>query len=109
MSRDLLNRPPLRASELPPGRVTLYRGEARAVVCPECGRWQVPHDGGIRRHTVSADAVGECSGAGRRVWFDLSPADWLISLHAATRETAARRRPRTRPRRRLRWPSTPSG
>ena len=108
MSRDLLRRPPLRASELPPGRVRLFPGEARAVACPECGRWQVPHDGGIRRHTVSADAVGECPGTGRRVWFDLSPVDWLVSLHAATRETAARRRPRTRPRQRLRWPSARS-
>jgi hypothetical protein len=91
MPRDLLGRPPLRASELPPGQVRLFPGEPRAVVCPACGRWQVPRDGGLRRHFVGIDAGQECGGSGLRVWFDLVPGEWLARLRAASREAAARR------------------
>jgi hypothetical protein len=91
MPRDLLGRLPLRASELPPGQVRLFPGEPRAVACPGCGRWQVPHDGGIRRHAVGIDGGPQCPGTGLRVWFDLTPAQWLASLHAASRDAAARR------------------
>ena len=95
MPRDLLGRPPLRVSELPPGLVRLFPGEARAVVCLECGRWQVPHDGGIRRHATDLDGVGECPGTGRRVWFDLTSAQWLAALGAAGRDAAPPRKPGT--------------
>jgi hypothetical protein len=91
MPRDLLGRPPLRASELPPGQVRLFPGEPRAVVCPGCGRWQVPHDGGIRRHCVGIDSGQECRGSGLRVWFDLAAGEWLARLQAASREAASRR------------------
>src|SRR5262245_6811274 len=70
MARDLLGRPPLRASELPPNQVSLYAGEARAVVCPGCSRWQVPHDGGLCHHTTDIDSKTTCREVGRRVWFD---------------------------------------
>jgi hypothetical protein len=91
MPRDLLGRPPLRASELPPGQVRLFPGEPRAVVCPGCGRWQVPHDGGLRRHAAGIDGGPDCPGSGRRVWFDLAPARWLAEVTAASREAGLRR------------------
>ena len=90
MPRDLLRRPPLRASELPPNRVSLYPGEARAVMCPGCDRWQVPHNGGLRRHTVHVDSETACSETGRRVWFDLSFVAWRALLEAAVRDAALR-------------------
>jgi len=84
MSRDTRDqRPPLRASELAPSQVMLYP-EVRAVVCPGCGRWQVPSHGRIRRH-------GACPQRGRAVWFDLTTAEWLASLRIALREAASRR------------------
>ena len=90
MSRDTRDdRPPLRASELLPGLMMLFPGEVRAVVCPGCGRWQVPYHGRFRRH-------GGCPEAGRRVWFDLTSAQWLARLQAAAREAAARRGSRVR-------------
>ena len=85
MSRDLLGRPPLRVSELPPNRVMLYPGEPRAIVCPGCNRWQVPHDGGIRRHTIGIDSTRTCPQTGRRVWFDLTSAQWRAQLEVACR------------------------
>jgi hypothetical protein len=90
MPRDLLGRPPLRASELPPNRVRLYPGEPGTIQCPGCGRWMKPHDGGLRRHAIDADSDTLCSQAGRRVWFDLTPAQWRARLDAATREAALR-------------------
>ncbi len=96
MPRDLLGRPPLRVSELPPGLVRLFPGEPRAVVCPECGRWQMPRDGGIRRHAVSIDGGRECPSTGRRVWFDLTSAQWLAALGVAARDAARRRGTRVR-------------
>jgi hypothetical protein len=90
MSRDLLDRPPLRASELPPNRVSLYPGEPRAIQCPGCGRWQKPHDGGLRSHTIDADSRFVCPQTGRRVWFDLTPTQWRARLEVAARETAQR-------------------
>lgn len=99
MSRDTRDdRPPLRASELPPGQVRLYLREARAVVCPGCGRWQVPYHGRIRRH-------GACPQRGRAVWFDLTPAEWLARLQVAAREAASRRASRVR--RTARLPAPP--
>lgn len=89
MSRDLLGRPPLRVSELPPGLVMLYAGEPRAVACPGCGRWMVPRDGGLRRHAADPAGGDVCAQSGRRVWFDLSPAQWQENLAAA--RNAARR------------------
>ncbi len=51
MSRDTRDdRPPLRASELPPNHVMLRPLEPRALVCPGCGCWQVPRAGHLRRH-----------------------------------------------------------
>jgi hypothetical protein len=91
MPRDLLRRPPLRASELPPNRVSLYPGEARAIMCLGCNRWQVPHDGGLRRHTVDVDSETACSQTGRRVWFDLSFAAWRLLLEAGVRDAALHR------------------
>jgi hypothetical protein len=91
MSRDLLRRPPLRASELPPNQVSLYPGEARAIMCPGCNRWQVPHNGGLRHHTVAVGSETPCSEAGRRVWFDLSFVVWHGLLEAAARDAALRR------------------
>jgi len=85
MSRDLLGRPPLRASELPPNRVMLYPREPRAIVCPGCGRWQMPHDGGLRRHTIDIDSMQTCPQTGRRVWFDLTAAQWQARLQVACR------------------------
>ena len=96
MPRDLLGRPPLRASELPPNRVSLHPGEPRAIQCPGCGRWQKPHDGGLRRHTVDADGDSLCPQVGRRVWFDLTPAQWRARLDVAAREAALRRGSRVR-------------
>jgi hypothetical protein len=90
MPRDLLNRPPLRASELPPNRVSLYPGEPRAVMCPGCGRWQLPHDGGLRRHTIDIDSTSTCPQTGRRVWFDLTPAQQAARLEVAARQAATR-------------------
>jgi hypothetical protein len=91
MPRDLLRRPPLRASELPPNRVSLYPGGVRAIVCPGCNRWQVPQNGGLRRHTVEVDTETACSETGRRVWFDLSFVAWRALLEAAARDAARRR------------------
>jgi hypothetical protein len=85
MPRDLLGRPPLRVSELPPNRVMLYPGEPRAIVCPGCNRWQVPHDGGIRRHTIGIDSRRTCPQTGRRVWFDLTSTQWRAQLEVACR------------------------
>jgi hypothetical protein len=93
MARDLLGRPPLRVSELPPNQVMLYPGEARALVCPGCSRWQVPHDGGLRHHTIGADSKTACRDAGRRVWFDLNSAQWAARLGAASRDAQSRRCP----------------
>jgi hypothetical protein len=90
MPRDLLRRPPLRASELPPNRVSMYPGEARAIMCPGCNRWQVPHDGGLRRHTVAVGSEVPCSETGRRVWFDLGFVAWRALLEAAVRDAALR-------------------
>jgi hypothetical protein len=87
MPRDLLGRPPLLASELPPTRVSLYPGEPRAIRCPGCGRWQRPHDGGLRRHTIDSDSRTLCPQSGRRVWFDLTPTQWRAELEAGVRET----------------------
>ena len=91
MPRDLLGRPPLRASELPPNQVSLYPGEARAIVCPGCGRWQKPANGGLRRHALDADSTRACPETGRRVWFDLAPAQWQALLTVAVRDAALRR------------------
>jgi hypothetical protein len=91
MARDLLGRPPLRASELPPNQVMLYPGEPRAVVCPGCGRWLVPHDGGLRRHATGVFSTRTCPETGRRVWFDISAAQWAAELAVAVREAALRR------------------
>lgn len=91
MTRDLLHRPPLRASQLPPGQVRLYPGEPRAVACPDCGRWLVPHDGGLRPHMIDADSATACAQAGRRVWFDLDPVHWAARLQAADRDARTRR------------------
>lgn len=91
MPRDLLRRPALRASELPPNRVSLYPGQPGAIMCPGCNRWQVPHDGGLRRHTVDVYSETACSETGRRVWFDLSFVVWRILLEAAVRDAALRR------------------
>ena len=115
MPRDLLGRPPLRASELPPGQIRLIPGEPRALVCPWCGRWQVPHDGGLRRHAVSIDSGQQCPATGLRVWFDLTPAQWLANLCAASREAGSRRgsrvlrpgRPSPRPAASRLWASRP--
>lgn len=96
MARDLLKRPPLRVSEMPPAAVRLYPGEARAVACPECGRWQVPHDGGLRYHTIGVDSTTACVGIGRRVWFDLTCVEWQARLRVAVREAAGRRSNRVR-------------
>lgn len=85
MARDLLGRPPLKVSELPPGQVRLFPGEPRAVVCPGCSRWLVPHDGGLRRHAVSINSQRQCGESGRRVWFDLAPAEWQARLESARR------------------------
>ena len=90
MSRDLLGRPPLRASELSPDQVRLYPGEPRAITCPGCGRWQVPHDGGLRRHARGIDGMGDCPESGRRVWFDLSSPEWRARLEVAVREASSR-------------------
>lgn len=77
MSRDTRDdRPPLRASELLPNHVMLNPREPRAVVCPGCGCWKVPHHGRLRRHDP-------CPESGRRVWFDLRPGEWLARLDAA--------------------------
>jgi len=89
MARDLLRRPTLRASELPPNRVSLQPG--KAIVCPGCRRWQAPHDGGLRRHTVDVDSETACPETGRRVWFDLTVAEWRARLDAAVRDAALRR------------------
>jgi hypothetical protein len=96
MARDLLGRAPLRASELPPGQVRLYPGEAWAVVCPGCRRWQVPHDGGLRHHTVGIDSMTTCLEVGRRVWFDLTPAQWAARLEVAVRDAQSRHGSRAR-------------
>ena len=91
MARDLLRRPPLRASELPPHCLALHPGEPKAIVCPSCGRWQKPHDGGLRRHTVDIDGDSMCPESGRRVWFDLTPTEWWVGLDVAVRAAALRR------------------
>jgi hypothetical protein len=103
MSRDTRDhRPPLRASELPPSRVMLARGEPRAVVCPDCRRWQVPQHGHIRRHGLDGrefdwEELRRCPQSGRAVWFDLTTAQWLEALRAAAREAALRRSSRVHP------------
>lgn len=91
MARDLLGRPPLRVSELPPNLVSLPPGEPRLIQCPGCSRWQKPHDGGLRRHTTDIDTSQVCPESGRRVWFDLTPAEWLARVDVAGREAALRR------------------
>lgn len=91
MARDLLGRPPLRVSELPPNLVSLHPGEPRLVQCPGCGRWQKPHDGGLRRHTTGLDRGQVCPESGRRVWFDLTAAQWRAALEIAARDAARRR------------------
>lgn len=96
MARDLLRRPPLRASQMRPHRVSMHPGEPRMIVCPGCKRWLKPSNGGLRRHAVAIDGplglpdAAECRQSGRRVWFDLTPAEWLASLELATREAAQR-------------------
>ncbi|MBO0804571.1 MAG: hypothetical protein J2P25_16045 [Nocardiopsaceae bacterium] len=96
MPRDLMRRPPLRVSALPPNQVSMYPGEPRMVLCPGCQRWLKPHDGGLRRHMVAADGRDMCAESGRRVWFDLTAAEWLISLDVAAREAGQRRGSRIR-------------
>lgn len=91
MARDLLRRPPLRASELSADFVSMHPGEARAIRCPGCQRWQKPRDGGLRRHAVDADSAEICPESGRRVFFDLTPAEWRIRYEIAAREAALRR------------------
>lgn len=91
MARDLLGRPPLRVSELPPNQVSLHLGEPRLIQCPGCSRWQKPHDGGLRRHTIGIDSSKVCPESGRRVWFDLTSAEWLVRMDVAEREVALRR------------------
>jgi hypothetical protein len=91
MARDLQHRPPLRVSELPPDQVTMYRGEARTIRCPGCHRWLKPANGGLRRHVVDIDSDRVCPQSGRRIWFDVEPAEWLADLRIATRDAAARR------------------
>jgi hypothetical protein len=91
MARDLLRRLPLRASELPPHWLMLRPGEPRLILCPSCRRWLRPHDGGLRRHTIDTDSDRVCSETGRRVFFDLTPAEWRARLDLAIRDAALRR------------------
>lgn len=91
MARDLLRRPPLRASELPPHWLILVPGKPKLILCPSCRRWLKPHDGGLRRHSVDPDSDRLCREAGRRVFFDLTPGEWRTRLDVAVRETALRR------------------
>jgi hypothetical protein len=97
MARDLLRRPPLRVSMLPPHKVSMHPGEPRMIVCPGCDRWLKPSNGGLRRHTVSIDSplppfgARECRQSGRRIWFDLTPAEWRAHLDVAIRDAALRR------------------
>jgi hypothetical protein len=99
MSRDTRDRrPPLRASELLPSQVMVY-SQWRAVACPGCGRWQVPHHGRIRRHGLDGrewfyEELRRCPGSGRRVWFDLTSAQWLAGLRVAALDAASIRRGR---------------
>ncbi len=87
MSRDTRDdRPPLRASELPPNHVMLRPLEPRALVCPGCGCWQVPRAGHLRRHGDDRrHGDRRCPESGRAVWFDLTPGEWLARLEAARR------------------------
>lgn len=91
MARDLQCRPPLRVSELPPDQVAMYPGEARIIRCPGCQRWQKPSNGGLRRHVTDIDSSRVCPESGRRVWFDIEPAQWLVNLRVAVRDAATRR------------------
>lgn len=92
MARDLLRRPPLRVSEMPPHEVSMYPGEPKMIVCPGCHRWLRPSNGGLRRHPVDADIPARtCPETGRRVWFDLDSAEWLLRMELGTRDAALRR------------------
>jgi hypothetical protein len=91
MARDLLRRPPLRVSTLPPNKVSMHPGEPRMIVCPGCGRWVRPSDGGLRRHAVAAGSARVCPESGRRVWFDIGPARWMADLRLGIADAAARR------------------
>lgn len=91
MARDLLRRPPLRVSALPPNHVSMYPGEPKTIVCPGCDRWLKPSNGGLRRHTTSIDSSEVCPESGRRIWFDLDPVTWRASRAVAVRDAALRR------------------
>jgi hypothetical protein len=91
MARDLLCRPALQVSALPPNKISMHPGEPRTIVCPGCDRWVRPSNGGLRRHTVAADSTQVCPESGRRVWFDIEPARWITDLRLGIADAATRR------------------
>lgn len=91
MARDLKRRPPLRASMLPPHKVSVRPGEPRMIACPGCDRWLSPSNGGLRRHMVDVDSTVVCPESGRRVWFDLAPVVHAALLKVAVLDAGLRR------------------
>ncbi|MFF0094639.1 hypothetical protein ACFYSF_32435 [Streptomyces canus] len=80
-------RTPLKASEIRPDLINLRCGE-RSVVCPDCKTWRIVRDrmitahrtephSGQPRHRRAENRVPRCPGSGQRIWFDITPEQWL--------------------------------
>lgn len=75
--------PVLLASSLPPNKLSLYPGEHPSAECPGCGRWRILRRGMLSPHRTD-DGVSRCPGSGQRIDVDLTPAQWLVQLSAAS-------------------------
>ncbi|MFD5510750.1 hypothetical protein ACFWIB_23680 [Streptomyces sp. NPDC127051] len=82
-------RAPLQASIVRPDLINLRDGEKRTIVCPDCSTWRPirdrmviahraePHSGRPYHRRSEPDRTPRCAGSGQRIWFDITPDQWL--------------------------------
>ncbi|MEW1639280.1 hypothetical protein AB0469_35150 [Streptomyces sp. NPDC093801] len=89
-------RAPLQASTVRPDLMNLRDGETRTIVCPDCSTWRPiqdrmviahraePHSGQSQHRRSEPDRRPRCAGSGQRIWFDITPDQWLARYEKLT-------------------------